>query len=472
MTLRWRLSIALVLTVAIGAIAFGLVARATVEGLLYGDIDRNLQREVGRLVEDVDRRKERAITNPRDKADVEPVAPAGRFTRDRPGTFFGRGALIAQVLDADGTVLMRTTAVESIGGMPDPDVGRNEPRGSVELRTVRIDGERYRIAAATGSSDTVVQVARPLTELNDYLDTLRWVLAAAGLAAVGAALLLGRWAARATLRPIDRMTRTARAITNSPNELSARVEPAFPDPELRDFADAVNEMLGAIETSNLQRRRFVADASHELRTPLTSLGGNAAFLERAGRLDGDEREALEAVGRDVARLVRIADGLTMLARLDASPSTQLEPVDVDANARESVARMQRAHPSHTFRLEGSAGTCLLDVELLRRILDNLLDNAGRYTPPGSTVTITVHADDELRIEVVDDGPGLDEAERLRVVERFHRGSTSTGEPGTGLGLAIVDEAARSLDGSLELTAAEPHGLRCVVRLRSVGRAAG
>jgi signal transduction histidine kinase len=251
------------------------------------------------------------------------------------------------------------------------------------------------------------------------------------------------------------------------------VEPAFPDPELREFADAINEMLGAIESSNVQRRRFVADASHELRTPLTSLGGNAAYLERAGDLDTESREALAAVGRDVTRLIRIADGLTMLARLDASPTTQLEPVDVDAQARESLARMQRTYPEHTFRLDGSIGTQLLDVELLRRILDNLLDNAGRYTPAGSTITISLNIDsDELQLEVIDDGPGLDATERARAVERFHRGSTSTGVAGTGLGLAIVDEAARSLDGSLELASAEPHGLRCIIRMRSTRRTAG
>jgi two-component system sensor histidine kinase KdpD len=145
--------------------------------------------------------------------------------------------------------------------------------------------------------------------------------------------------------------------------------------------------------------------------------------------------------------------------------SQLEPVDVDAIAREAVAQSSSLHAEHAFELRGSAGTHLLDAELLRRIIGNLLDNAGRYTPAGSHVELELdRVGNEMRIVVLDDGPGLSVEERAHVLERFHRGSTSTGTPGTGLGLAIVAEAAAALGGSLELQEQQPHGLRCVVRL--------
>ena len=460
MTLRWRLSLVLVAVVAVGALVFGLAARAAVEHQLYDDVDRELRAEVQRVARDVQRPRPFGARGP------------GR----RAGVLFGRRSSFAQVLDADGEVLVRTTSVESIGGLPEPDLGDAEP-GELQLRTVRIDDERWRLAEVAATDGSVVQVAQPLSELASFLDRLRGVLLAAGALGIASAVLLGTWAARATLRPVHSMTTTARTIARSPRELSStRVRPAFPDPELREFADAMNEMLESIDEADGMQRRFVADASHELRTPLTSLGGNAEYLRRSGALDGDSREAVDAVARDVERLVRIADGLTMLARLDAAPVTQLEPVDVDEQVRASIDRIRRIHPEHRFEYSTDAGTRVLDVELLRRILDNLLDNAGRYGPAGTVVetSATVAGDGVLTIVVSDDGPGLDATERMQVLDRFHRGSTAVGVAGTGLGLSIVAEAARSLGGSLELepAAEDGRGLRCVVRLRSAVTAGG
>jgi signal transduction histidine kinase len=459
MTLRARLALALVVAVAAGALVFGVAARATVGRMLYSDVDRDLRGEVRQTLA--------TVANDERRGDAQGVdgLTRRRLGDQRPGRFFGRGALYAQVRDANGNTL-RTSAVEAIGGFPDPEVDGNE--SGIHIRTTRIGEERFRIAEAVAADGDVVQVARPLEELTGFLDTLLWVLLAAGLTALAAAALLGRWAARATLRPVGRMTRTAREIASSPRDLSARVEPAFPDPELAEFATSMNEMLASIELADQHQRRFVADASHELRTPLTSLGGNVSYLGRHAALDGDARDALEAVQRDVDRLVRISDGLTVLARLDAAPLVQLEPVDVDVIAAESIERAQRAFPDHEYTLVGSAGTHLLDVELVRRVLANLLDNAGRYTPDATRVTCTLDAPDAelVRIVVSDDGPGLDDEDRARVLERFHRGATSTGVPGTGLGLAIVDASARALGGTLVLEEAEPTGLRAVVQLHA------
>jgi two-component system sensor histidine kinase MprB len=460
MTLRTRLALGLMLAVAVGAIVFGVAARATVERVLYADVDRQLVDEVDRAADDLGgvagRRGPFGRGGLRDRF--------GDAADGRPGgPFFGPRAAYAQIIGPDGTVQVSTSSAQAIGGLPKPEV--DGPRDGTSLRTVRLDHEPFRLAERVAGDGRTVQVARPLDELGGFLRTLRWVLVVAGAIALMAALAFGRWAARATLQPVEHMTRTARTIARSPRDLSARIEPVFPDPELAEFAESLNEMLDSIEASDLQQRRFVADASHELRTPLTSLGGNASYLSRTTEMSEDAREAIAAVGRDVDRLIRIADGLTTLARLDATPVTQLEPVDVDAIARETVERSRSLHPDHAFELRGSAGTHLLDAELVRRILGNLLDNAGRYTPAGSHVGLELGRDGEwLRVVVQDDGPGLDDVERAKVLERFHRGSTSAGIPGTGLGLSIVAEAATALGGSVELGTQPPHGLRCEVRL--------
>ncbi len=471
MTLRWRLALALAAAVAIGAIVFGLAARATVERVLYDDVDRQLRGEVRRVIGDVGRDA---------TADEAPARGPFGAGRERPGMFggrgpgavFGREAPFAQVLDANGGIVLQTTAVESIGGLPDPEVEAGDD-GELHERTVRIDGDRYRLVEAAGPGEVVVQVARPLDEVAGFLDTLMWVLAAAGAVALGAVLLLGPWVARATLRPVERMTATARTIAGSPRDLTRRVEPAFPDPELREFADAMNEMLGSIDSADRHQRRFVADASHELRTPLTSLGGNATYLARTAELDDDAGEALGAVQRDIERLTRIAAGRPRGARRPAPAGAPPAPGGGGAPPPAAVDRFGRLYPDHRFELTGSTGVHLLDVELARRIVDNLVDNAGRYTPAGTTVRVTVAAvADSVMLDVVDDGPGLDERERSQVRERFHRGTTSAGASGTGLGLAIVDEAAQALGGSLELLGVEPHGLHARVRVRSTVPARG
>ncbi len=478
MTLRWRLALALAAAVAIGAVVFGIAARAAVQHQLYEDVDRQLVGEARRVAGDAGLGAGSAaadeVLGDGQLGDGDGAGRRGPFGRRDgagpfggrgPGAIFGRDAPFAQVLDADGSVVARTTAVESVGGLPEPTVSADRG-GDLELRTVRIDGERFRMVEAATDGGYVVQVARPLGEVADFLDTLIWVLAAAGAVALGAALLLGPWVARATLRPVERMTETARSIAHAPRDLSHRVEPAFPDQELRDFADSMNEMLDSIEAADLHQRRFVADASHELRTPLTSLGGNAAYLARSADLDADARDAVDAVRRDIDRLTRIADGMTTLARLDSTPVAQAEPCDVGELARDAAERFGRLYPDHRYTVDGTTGMHLLDVELARRIVDNLLDNAGRYTPAGTSIHVSLETlpGDVVALDVVDDGPGLPEEERAQVTERFHRGSTSTGASGTGLGLAIVDEAARALGGSLELRAADPHGLHARVRL--------
>ncbi|MCW2927010.1 MAG: integral rane sensor signal transduction histidine kinase [Thermoleophilia bacterium] len=468
MTLRTRLALALLLAVGAGVLVFSVVARATVEQLLYADVDRDLRAEVRRTIDNLDRT---GSVGPGGRGDVRGGRGRPPLGRRGPGEFFGRDALFAQVLDSDGDVVLQTTGVDALGGLPDTRLEPEDAGEPPRLRSVAIDGDRFRMAEAVTRDGSVVQLARPLSELAGFLDTLVWVLLAAGGVALGAAVLLGRWAARATLRPVGAMTRTAQSIARSPRNLSTRVEPAFADPELREFADAMNEMLGSIETADLHQRRFVADASHELRTPLTSLGGNATFLDRVATLDDDARDALDAVRRDIERLTRIADGLTTLARLDSVPEVHLEPIDVDAVVREAVARSRDLYPTHDFTITGRGDTQLLDSELARRIVGNLLDNAGRYTPTGSSVTVTLGGGS---IVVEDDGPGLDGEDLARARERFHRGSTSAGVAGTGLGLAIVDDAARAMGGTLELGAVAPHGLRCTVRLpgRSGADAAG
>ena len=179
--------------------------------------------------------------------------------------------------------------------MPEPEVDADETSDATCGRS--IDGERYRLAEALGATTPSSRWRARSTRSAGFLDTLLWVLAAAGAVALGAALLLGPWVARATLRPVERMTRTARTIAGSPRDLSTRVEPAFPDPRAaRVRRGDERDARESIATADRHQRRFVADASHELRTPLTSLGGNADLPRPHDHARRGRTEALGAVG--------------------------------------------------------------------------------------------------------------------------------------------------------------------------------
>jgi two-component system sensor histidine kinase MprB len=167
--------------------------------------------------------------------------------------------------------------------------------------------------------------------------------------------------------------------------------------------------------------------------------------------DPEVTSATQAIVRDIERVVDLSDALTTLAWLDAEPPPQLETVNLDALARDELERASSTFPEHEFLLEGSGGTAISDHALVTRIISNLLNNAGKYTPPGSRVQLTLtETDDTKCIQVSDNGPGISADESERIFDRFHRGSNAVGLQGTGLGLAIVKAAAERLGGKVTL----------------------
>jgi signal transduction histidine kinase len=228
-------------------------------------------------------------------------------------------------------------------------------------------------------------------------------------------------------------------------------------------------MLDRIDTATSRQRTFVGDAAHELRSPLASLRVQLEVGRRLGP-EADWKGLLDDVLVDVDRLERLVDDLLSLARLDeAGAETRREPVDLGRLAEQVVAGYAHA------RVPVTASTAPLtvdgDPDSLRRVLVNLVDNAIRYAE--TDVTVTVQAVDRkggpvAMVTVVDDGPGIPEAERSRVFDRFYRlqESRSRATGGTGLGLPIVRDIVRNHGGRVRLTDRTDgrHGLRAVVVL--------
>lgn len=342
-----------------------------------------------------------------------------------------------------------------------------------------VDGSfDYRVLVKKDDDGNYVAVAAPLNDIDTAVDRVVRTVTFGGLGVLLVAGLASWWLIRQGLRPVDRMVDTAAAIAGG--DLSRRVPDGDPRTELGRLGGALNNMLGQIERSVDERvrneerlRRFVADAAHELRTPLTSVRGYAE-LYRQGALT-ETASLTKAMGRIEAeggRMARLVDDLLLLARLDRRLALEHEPVDLGVLAREAVDDFEIVEPGHPVTTEIAGGVVVAgDAVRLRQVVDNLLANARVHTPPGTPVRVSVRTDPRAAVlTVADDGPGIAEADRARVFERFWRGDPSrvrkTG--GTGLGLAIVASLVQSHGGTVELASDEGHGATFTVRIPVAG----
>ena len=325
------------------------------------------------------------------------------------------------------------------------------PIRGVRLRPVREQTTFYiMVAETTGKREQAVR-------------DLFLGFGAALLLVVGAVALVVRYCIPAALSPLVNAQREI--AMRSGHEL-APIDVASVPEEIRPLVAVLNVQLDRLRAANIAQRQFLQDAAHQLRTPLASLQVQLELLD-AGGGDADSQRRLR---RSVSRVTRLANQLLALARAEAgerliadAPRVDLatlvdEMLDdwlVAADARRIDLGVEREHAS----LAG-------DPTLLRELLANLVDNALKYTPDGGQVTLSCRRgrDAAIEIEVSDNGPGIPEAERERVFERFRR-LPGGGASGSGLGLPIAREIARAHGGSIAIAApADGRGTRVSVRL--------
>jgi two-component system OmpR family sensor kinase len=263
------------------------------------------------------------------------------------------------------------------------------------------------------------------------------------------------WLAGRALRPVRNIAGIARSI--SEHDLHRRVAVKVPPDELGELVDTFNSMLGRLEAGFESMGRFTADASHELRAPLTLMRAEIESAMRRGRTKEEYRRALESVQGEVDHLTRLTDQLLMLARADAGAlKPAKEAVDVADFLHETGARWEPVAELRKVRVEVSApasGYVDGDPALLRRVMDNLVDNAIRYTGEGTAVALRGYASNGgWNVDVVDHGPGIPVPYRTKLFSRFARPDMARAaeDGGAGLGLALSAAIARAHGGSLEL----------------------
>jgi heavy metal sensor kinase len=313
----------------------------------------------------------------------------------------------------------------------------------------------------------VLIVSRSISELQSALTQTILFLAVLSLLIILAGTLLAHRLAGNILEPVRRIASTARSL--SQHELHRRVEVKVPPDELGELVETFNGMLARLEASFESLRRFTADASHELRSPLALMRSELEGTLARARTPAEYEQVLRDLEAEVEHMARMVDQLLMLARADAGA---LQPaatnLDVADFLHETAARWRPMADQRHVRLDVDApdsGIVAADPDLLRRVMDNLIDNATRHSPAGTAVRLTgAPTAGGWNIEVRDEGPGIPPAARAALFERFARvdGARSRVDGGAGLGLALSRAIAESHGGSLQLV--DPNGRGASFRL--------
>ncbi len=317
-----------------------------------------------------------------------------------------------------------------------------------------------------GTTDPLmVRLMRNHVPSADALQALLLIIVVA-LPAVITLLVLGGYVmTRRWLKPLDRMVEQARRI--HVEDLSRRLPVANPDDELGQLATVFNITLDRLQNSFVALDRFVADASHELRTPLTTLRSVGEVGLRRSRTVEEYRDIIGSMLEESERLQLLIERLLELASAGASTANR-QSVSLDHLVSSCVNELSvlAEAKGQTLRIETGGCEVHTDPVLLRQALQNLVDNAVKYSPADSTIRVIVRGHpDACTIEVIDQGPGVPAEHRTRITDRFYRidRGRSRNDGGFGLGLALAAAYMRALGGTLEWEAAQPRG--SVFRLR-------
>ncbi|MEO8291984.1 MAG: ATP-binding protein [Actinomycetota bacterium] len=396
---------------------------------------------------------------------IEAGAGRGSFA-DEPGALLAADEAFAQLLDASGAIRESSSAV---GGAPlvPPSLLPASGPAFTDLQVPGIEGPSRILVTPVGADHGLYVVVG--ATLSDRAEALHGLLVLLALGGPGALLLTsaaGWMLAGAALRPVERMREEAASISASEPARRLAVPPA--DDELRRLATTLNAMLDRLQDSLAGERRFVDDASHELRTPLAILKGELDLALSHERSRQQLQTALGRASAETDRLAALAEDLLVLARAegDRLPVTR-EEVLLSLLVETTIAGRRRRSRDARVTVETSASEelVLIDPVRVRQALENLLDNALRYSPADSRVRIVAVCEDELvRITVEDSGPGFAPSVLDRAFEPFTR--TRHAEDGAGLGLAIVGAVAASHGGTATAQNLPGGGARVTILLRT------
>ncbi|MEU3341498.1 sensor histidine kinase [Streptomyces sp. NPDC002144] len=457
-TLRARLTVGLVVLLAVSCAAVGVAAVFELNGFLLSRLDQQLTEAGNRFAVSLEYK-----VLPDDHDGDE----HGDTRRQSTGTLGARlvdGTVTdAAVVRSEGIQHVPLSAQDKkrLAGIPADGRGH----------TVRLSAlHSYRIVSSRGADGDVLLTGLPLEPVEAAVHRLELVSGIVFGAALTVTGVVGAFWVRWSLRPLSRVAATATRVSELPLAsgevaLPPRAPESDPRSEVGQVAGAFNRMLGHVEDALTKRhaseerlRSFAADASHELRTPVASVRGHAELaLLHPGPVPPEINRALERIAAESSRMGEMVDEMLLLARLDAGRPLERQPVDLTMLVLDAVTDARASGPEHRWELDlpEEPVTVVGDRHRLHQVVANLLANARLHTPAGTKVTVTLESEDSAAVlHVHDDGPGVPEDIQPGVFERFtraeHRRRADASGGGAGLGLSIVAAVTEAHGGSVEL----------------------
>jgi heavy metal sensor kinase len=462
MTLTTRLSLFFLGALAVVLVGFSAALYALARDHLSRQVDERVTAALDTLDAAIDR----------DPAEFQWEGPEHQITLGREA---GPEVVRWEVRDDTGKCLDRSA------NLGKGELGFTAPARDVGEEVVNCEGREWQIgwrrvrAPVTAPTARVpprpawllLVVAVPVEPMEATLRQLLVTLTGLSAAVWLVAAAVGRWLCRRALAPVTRMATAARAMDAT--DLGQRLPgPASAD-ELGELHRAFNGLLDRLQEAFERQRRFTGDASHQLRTPLTAMLGQVEVALRRDRPAEEYQRVLHLVRGQADHLRRIVEALLFLARADADAElARLEVVDLAVWLPEHL-RTWNEHPRAGDLRLSAADQILVRVQptLLAQLLDNLLDNACKYSPAGTPINVTVRRDAAaVELAVADAGQGIAADEVAHVFEPFFRSADARrrGLAGVGLGLAMAQRIAAALGGSLVVESELGRGSRFVVRI--------
>ncbi len=460
-SLRVRVTAAAAILVALTSLMTGLLGTALLRSYLYNRADAQL-RDFAAVASRVLERSHL------------PVRPSGQQTL--PAQF------LVEVVSADGQVQTAETPLHDADSL------------RLSAAQLRDEGNPFTVSEAGGPAHSWRVLVQPLSggrhtiiafsldDLNSTVTRLQVADALAGAIAIAVLAGIGLPLVRASLAPLRRIEATAAAIAGG--DLSRRIDHPSRSTEVGRLADALDIMLGRIEAAYLAReegearalrsedrmRQFVADASHELRTPLTSVRGLAEFgVQQGNTASPDELlRLMTLIQHEASRMGRLVEDLVVLARFDSGRPLDRRHVDLASIAAQAVQAARIVDAERPVSLLAVDPVIVYaDEDRLRQVIDNLLGNAMRHTPPRSPVTVSVTSTTAIgEITVADNGPGMTAEHAAHVFERFYRtdDARTRARGGVGLGLSIAASLVAAHGGDIIVDTQPGQGAAFHVRL--------
>ena len=490
MSLRTRLTLTVVIAVLFAGIGIAAIGSWATRHELYRSAEQTMQTEIARLVDRPAFARSRLIeqfqradaavgvtgttgTNPlgggsrpdgltgsngqpaRGQLGGGQRGPGGQRNPNNAAPLLPQDRSI-QDLSISGQIILSVGSIAIPVDSTDIEIAAN---GGSRTHTLVSNGVHIMVVTEGGLGGGAVQIARDLTEIDAALIRIRNLAALICALGVAFAAIIGLVVTRKAMKPIEELTDDLERRASNPDDLSALPTPERFD-EVGRLTASYNSLLAALTGSREQQRALVADASHELRTPITSLRTSIELLHRAPDLDeATRRELIANSVEELEELTHLVNEIVELAVV-GSADTPFDACELDELVENVVIRARRRT---TSEIAFTSIACSVSGRPARieRAVNNLLENAVKWSPPGAPIEVSVTAG---RVTVRDHGPGIAAEDRTRVFERFARGRDAEKVAGSGLGLAIVSQVAKEHSGRAWVEAPEGGGTLAILEL--------